>query len=262
MKAIILAAGQGSRMKYLTKDKPKCLIEFLGMTLIERQIENFLSCDISDIIIVTGYMSEKIDFSEFKKIRNANYASTNMVESLFCSRKYWDQEIIVSYGDIVYEKDVLQKLIESQHAISVVVDMKGLSYFKERFGFDFLSKTESLIFAEDGTVLNIGAPSPSTEEVHAQYIGLLKFTLDGIKILTNTYDTDKVYYKDNPWMRSKNFKNGYMTDMIQRIIDKGYEVNPVKIEGGWLEFDSIEDYLKYMEWHESDKLSDYYDINR
>ena len=262
MKAVILAAGMGSRMGKLTKDKPKTLLPFSGKTLLERQVENFLSFGISDIMIITGYKDNAIGFNDLKKIRNENFATTNMVESLFCSRQEWDQAIIVSYGDIVYEKGVLKKLIDSQHDISVVIDRNGLKYFKERFGKDFLSKTESLVFAGDGTISKIGEPNPQLSDVQGQYIGLLKFTPAGIKHLIHTYDQDKLIYSGKPWMRSKSFENGYMTDMVQRLIDKGYKVNPVIIERGWLEFDSEADHEIYTEWLKKGALSRYYEPDR
>ena len=73
MKAIILAAGIGSRMKPLTNDKPKCMVKLLDETLVERQIKIFHSCDINDITIVTGYKSEVIDVPNVNYVNNANY---------------------------------------------------------------------------------------------------------------------------------------------------------------------------------------------
>ena len=62
MKAIILAAGQGTRLNHYTDNLPKGMLSFAGETLIERQIRLFNSIGIKDIIIVTGYMSEKINY--------------------------------------------------------------------------------------------------------------------------------------------------------------------------------------------------------
>ena len=106
MKAIILAAGIGSRMKPLTNDKPKCMVKLLDETLVERQIKIFHSCDINDITIVTGYKSEVIDVPNVNYVNNANYEMTNMNESLFCALKQSDSPVLVTYGDIVFERKI------------------------------------------------------------------------------------------------------------------------------------------------------------
>lgn len=261
MKAIILAAGKGTRLSSLTKDKPKCLLEFLGKSLLDRQIEIFKDLGIADIIVVTGYLSDKIQHPDCIKIKNENYGTTNMVESLFCTRSYWTDTIVVSYGDIIYEKRVFKKLIDSKEDLNVVVDLNGASYFKERFGRDFLLKTESLIFGDDGSIVDIGGPNPDIFQVQGQYIGLMKFTKKGHRILSKVYDEDRKNYWGKPWIRSKNFQNGYMTDMLQRIIDKGYKVNAIRIRGGWLEFDTVIDYKKYQQLYNNNRLSQFYDPN-
>ena len=61
MNAIILAAGQGKRLASLTKNKPKCMINLFGKTLLEWQVSVFKKCGISDISVVTGYHSELIN---------------------------------------------------------------------------------------------------------------------------------------------------------------------------------------------------------
>ncbi|MFA5100986.1 MAG: phosphocholine cytidylyltransferase family protein, partial [Candidatus Omnitrophota bacterium] len=241
-----------------TQDKPKCCLSFLGKTLLARQVENFKALGIEDINVVTGYQTEAIDVPGIKKINNVNFATTNMVESLFCTRSLWNGPIIVSYGDIMYEKKVLEALIKAAGDINVVVDTNGADYFRARFGENFLEETESLIFSGPNTIASLGAPRPARAQVQGQYIGLLKFTKAGTDTMGAVYDADKPVYWDKPWLRSKNFQNGYMTDMVQRIIDKGHRINSVNITGGWLEFDSDKDYRTYLEWQERGVLVKYW----
>ena len=85
LKAIILAAGKGSRLGTLTDNIPKGMLKLFGKTLIERQIEIYQKCGIDDITIVTGYKSEIIDFSGINYVKNQDFATTNMNESLFCA---------------------------------------------------------------------------------------------------------------------------------------------------------------------------------
>ena len=256
MKAVILAAGMGKRLGDLTKDRPKCLLNFLGKSLIERQIDNFIACGIKDIIVVAGYMEQRIDLSGVKKVINSDYETTNMVESLFRSESLWGDEIIVSYGDIIYEKSILRDLINSDADIGVIVDKNGVNYFKDRFGGDYLKHLESLKISKSGAISNIGESIKSDAGVEGQYIGLLKFGKNGIKGIASIYHRDKIFY-DTPWMRSRSLRQAYMTDMIQKMIDEGLSVKAVAINGGWLEFDSVNDYNKYNEWHEKGVLKRY-----
>ena len=87
MKAIILAAGEGTRLKKYTERMPKGMLSFAGKTLIQRQITNFIEAGIKKIIVVTGFMPETIGYTDVKYYHNDSYQSTNMVESLFCAEK-------------------------------------------------------------------------------------------------------------------------------------------------------------------------------
>ena len=98
MKAIILAAGQGTRLKKYTENLPKGMLEFAGRTLIERQIETYRKCGITDIIIVRGFAAEKITYQNVKYYENTDYADTNMVVSLMTARQEFNDDIIVKIG--------------------------------------------------------------------------------------------------------------------------------------------------------------------
>ena len=122
MNAIILAAGEGKRLGHLTKNKPKCMVNLFGKTMLEWQVSIFKKCGISDISVVTGYKAEMIDLPNLEFFHNKNFETTNMVESLFCALKKLNKSTIVSYGDIIFGKNVLNSLIESENNFSVVVD--------------------------------------------------------------------------------------------------------------------------------------------
>ena len=111
MKAIILAAGRGSRINHITKYKPKALIKFKKKTLLQNQIEIFKSNKISKIYLVTGYMKNKFENYKVKKIYNKKWKSSNMIYSLLLAEKILlKEECIVSYGDVYYENDAIKKI--------------------------------------------------------------------------------------------------------------------------------------------------------
>ena len=103
MRAIILAAGRGSRLGHYGKDRPKCLVELGGISLIQRQLATLRSLGIEDIVLVTGYRAEMLALPGTRQILNPRWAETNMVESLFAAASSFAEDFIVSYGDIVYE---------------------------------------------------------------------------------------------------------------------------------------------------------------
>ena len=83
MKSIILAAGEGKRLRPLTNNTPKCMVEIFGKSLLERQIEIMKSCGINDIVVVTGYKSNMINIPGIIFEKNVNYKNTNMIETYF-----------------------------------------------------------------------------------------------------------------------------------------------------------------------------------
>jgi len=140
LKAIILAAGEGKRLRPLTNNIPKCMIKLFNKSIIERQIENFRINGIQDITIVTGYCGNMIKFDNVKTYHNSNYNSTNMIETLFYAEPEMTDDVIISYGDIIYEKKVLQKLIESKEEYSVIIDKNWYNYWKMRLMLLFVLK--------------------------------------------------------------------------------------------------------------------------
>ena len=109
MKAIILAAGQGTRLRPLTNDRPKCMVKFNDKPIINYIIETMHSVGISNIHIVTGYKSEilKAHLANEKGITfhlNKEYDTTNMLYSLWCAKDELNDDVIISYSDIIYLK--------------------------------------------------------------------------------------------------------------------------------------------------------------
>jgi phosphoenolpyruvate phosphomutase len=259
MKAIILAAGMGTRLGKYTKEMPKCMLKFNGKSLIEHQIETLRACGINDIIVVKGYMPDKIDLSDVKYYVNEEYADTNMVETLFKAEEEMDDDILVCYADIIYEKKVIEKILEADFDIGVTVDSKYWDYWKKRLD-DPEEDTESLVI-EDGKIVDLG--DTKVEKADYRYVGLIKFSKKGVEILKKVYhdNKEKFYDKDEKWLRSKSFKKAYMTCMLQAIINKGFNVMPIIIEHGWLEFDTVEDYEKYTKWIEEGSLGKFFKLS-
>ncbi|RXK05042.1 phosphocholine cytidylyltransferase family protein [Halarcobacter bivalviorum] len=237
MKLIILAAGQGTRLRPLTNNIPKCMVKYQDKPLIDYILE--VTKDIEKRYIVTGYKSEVL--KEYLKeqnltfIYNKDYNKTNMVTSLFCAKEFMNDDLIISYSDIIYKKEVIEKLIKSKYDISVVVDKQWKKLWLQRMQ-NPLDDAETLKI-KDNKIIELGKKTKDYSEIEGQYIGLIKISKNTIqKILAFYNNLSKDRYYDN-----KDFDNMYLTSFIQLIIDNLYDVNPIFINGSWLEVDCIED---------------------
>ena len=256
MKAIILAAGQGTRLKKYTENLPKGMLSFGGKTLIERQIEIYRSCVIDKIIIVKGYAADKIQYPDVTYYVNRDYENTNMVESLLCAKLEFNDEIIVSYSDILFEKSMLRKMMDSQMDFAVSVDDNWHKYWNMRYGrIDF--DTESLVIDEKDCITELGLENPSEDKMDARYIGLLKFSPKGLDEIIQIMDAAYKKFENRPWQQSgKTAKKAYMTDLLNAVILSGEAVNAIHFDNGWIEFDTNEDYEKACEWKKNGILKE------
>lgn len=248
MKALILAAGQGTRLKKYTENLPKGMLSFMGKTLIERQIELYRKCGIETICIVRGFEAEKIQYKGVHYYENKEYASTNMVESLMAAKAEFDEDMIVSYSDILFEEQMLKQMMDAEGDFVVAVDENWKVYWKKRYGrVDF--DTESLSLGSWDHILELGLENPPIESIDARYIGLLKFSKAGLKRIESILEAAYQSAPDGPWQQSgKPVRNAYMTDLLQAIIHSGKPVKAERFQNGWIEFDTNEDYEKACIW--------------
>ena len=263
LKAIILAAGEGKRLRPLTNEKPKAMVELFGMSLLQRQINIFKSCGIDDIVVIGGYKNETINFSNIKKYINSEYDSTNMLETLFCAKNELSDSVIISYGDIIFEKKILADLINSKNDFSVVIDKNWKKYWSVRFD-NPLNDAESLKLDSSGFIVEIGQKVSEIDEIEGQYIGLMKFQGEGLDYITNFYDkikNDSIVSGKNPLNPNKQFRKSFMTDFIQGLINAGCKIKSVPTFSGWLELDTLTDYEIYNKMYQQGELSDFIKID-
>jgi choline kinase len=239
MRIIILAAGQGTRLRPLTDDRPKCMVELDGKPLIEHQLDLFKKFNIADINVVTGYLEEKINFNGVEKFYNPKFDSTNMVSTLFCASELFDgtDDVLISYGDIVYNDNVLSAISESSEKVNVVVDKNWREYWEARMD-DPLRDVETLKIDGNGYIKELGKKPNSYDDIEGQYIGLIKIRKDVVKRVKNYYeDLDKDALYDN-----KDYGNMYMTSFLQMMADDNImPLTPIYINNGWIEVDEPTD---------------------
>jgi L-glutamine-phosphate cytidylyltransferase len=230
MNAIILAAGRGSRMGRSTENSHKCLTILNNKTLLEWQQESLRQAGVDNITVVRGYRSEMIQ-GNFRTIENPRWAETNMVATLFCAPKF-EEDIIISYSDIVYSSRHVKDLVEKEGDIVITADKDWLSLWSSRFTNPF---EDAETFKTEGDRLTvIGGKSNRLENIEAQYMGLLKFSPKGWKIayeLFNSMDGVKQDKLD-------------MTSLLSMLINQT-DIKAVIVEGKWCEVDCYNDVITY-----------------
>lgn len=252
MKAIILAAGMGTRLGKYTQGLPKGMLAFMGKTLIERQVEVLRSENITDITIIRGYMPHKINIHGMHYLENPDFSTTNMVTTLMAAREQLlnaTEDVLVCYSDIIYERRLIETIKRSNAQVSVLADDNYLEYWQARLD-DWQNDIESLQYDDKNNIFEIGTPRCPLEHAKSRYVGMIKFTPQALKELVHAFDQNKKQYWDSdaPWRKSKSFRKAYMTCMLQELVDRGVEVKAVRVSHGWMEFDTVEDYEKALTW--------------
>jgi choline kinase len=231
MKAIILAAGRGSRLAGLTDDQPKCLISVGGISLLERQLKALRKAGIVDIGLVSGYLAHRIQVSNVQKFDNPRWQETNMVMSLVCANDWiTNSNFIVSYSDIIYNSAAIDALLAFSGDIVITYDPNWRKLWEMRFDHP-LDDAETFRVTEDGILLEIGDSSKDIDNIQGQFMGLLKFTSGGwrtVELFLGTLSLDERDRLD-------------MTSMLSGLLSSGIKIHAVAVSDPWFEIDSERD---------------------
>ena len=236
MNAIIIAGGKSTRIRPLSNEIPKTMIEVYGKSILERQIEVFQRCGISDITAVTGYHSEKINLPNINCIKNEEYKTTNVNEGLFCAKAKLNDSVIITYGDIIFEYEVLEQILNFKGDIGVVIDLDWEKQYTGKFGRP-ISEADNVIMNKK-QILKISKNLTKKDDLTlAESIGIFKLSKTGAKILLDRYNHLKKSHKGR-FHSASSFKDAFFMDMIQDIIDTDVIVEPIPINGRWCEIDT------------------------
>jgi len=255
--AIIAAAGFEKQLLPLIEDKPKCLLDIKGKTILERQVSALNACEIKNIALVRGYRKEAIGLPNIRYYDNDRYEDTGDLWSLFCAEHEMKGRCVLLYGDIIFDTSILEKLLKSPADIALVVDLAW--HDQQRGGMPGLQLKPDLVTLqhppfwtgsprfvmpdEDNVVKKIGQDL-SPDEAHGEFIGLTMLSENGIELLKRAYRLAGITYAKKGFHEAGAFTKASLTDMIQELIDQGHAVHCVPIYKGWMEVDSFEEYQK------------------
>jgi choline kinase len=176
MKAIILSAGQGSRLGHLVDDRPKCLIDFSGRTLLDRQLDTLEANGVHDAVVVTGFRDDQIEAAiaartggpKVRTIYNPFYKVADNTGSLFMAREELAGDCLVWNGDTLVSNALMAKVVANDmRGICVTIDRKD--------GYD--DDDMKVIVDDTGRLRAIG--KRISDGVNGESIGLLAFRQGG-----------------------------------------------------------------------------------
>lgn len=241
IKAIIVAAGHDKRIEPLNEKLPKCMLDVKGKTILDRQIEALKSCGINDIVIIKGYKQETIEIPNAKYYLNPDFENNGIVSSLFFAEKEMNSDFVFLYSDIIFDRKILARLLKNDADLCLVVDLDWKERYKKR-GVQPAGEVE-LVEVKDDKITKIGKKI-GTKNIHGEFIGLAMFSKKGAEILKKCYRKALTKYKNKRFHESSSFKKAYFTDMMQEIIENGFNIKSIDTYGDWIEIDTFDDYKR------------------
>ncbi|MDP8259078.1 MAG: pyruvate kinase [Candidatus Aadella gelida] len=235
-KVIILAAGSGAGLGSITAEHHVCLADVGdGKTILDTQLEALYANGIheEDIIIAVGegadHVREKVSGTDINVAFNPWYDSTNMLATIWLAKDRIRNGFIVIYGDVVFEPEILTKVLENKKDIVLAVEEKECDEEDEKICVE----GDKMSLYPDYNIL----PSPKhkclpAEDAFGEFIGIAKFNRQGAALLSNEMDDI---------MREREFKT-YLMTAFERLVQKGTSLNIEKINGYlWSDNDTIYD---------------------
>ncbi|MGI9558810.1 MAG: NTP transferase domain-containing protein [Thermodesulfobacteriota bacterium] len=241
MKAIILAAGMGSRLRPYTDHMPKCLLNLGGVSILENQINHIRDCGINDVVIVVGFGFEKVESFlrrynglgiKIKTIYNPFYQTTNSLVSLCLARGEMDDDLVVMNGDDIFEIDILDKMINTRKEKIVLPVKRKENYDNEDMKVRMENGHVSLVTKdiEDG--------------IDYESVGVRLFRGTGVEMVKRASEEE---------MRGGRVRQKWYVSCIQRLLNKGYKIKPFDIgDMFWMDVDYPKDL--FLAKNNSDKF--------
>ncbi len=236
MKVVILAAGSNQRMNgYVTN---KSLLKINNIRLIDNLISNFKKNNLNDISIVTGHnhfeFQKKIinQNKDIKFINNMNYKKNNILDSLILALNKLDDDLIISYADIYFKKNLIKKIINNKKNDTLILPvLKNWQKIWKIRKQNILEDAETLELDKYKNLKSIGQKINNLKNVDGQFMGVLYIPKKLVKNLLNI-------------CTKNNFSNLDITTFLNLIKDQ-IKIKCFFYYGHWYEFDNYIDYVEY-----------------
>ena len=248
-RAILIAAGRGKRLGPHTEDVPKCMVQVGARPILGWVWHAFRAAGIEELIVIRGYRGDVLEtfaralVPQVRFVDNTEWQSNNVLLSLACARAFLDRPCLISYSDIVFTPAVAQAAAASDAEIALVIDREFRAIYRGRTQHP-LEEGEVSDLMPDGSVARVGKRALPPSEAVGEYIGLTKLGERGAATVARALDALARHYdgRDHePFQRAASYRNAYLTDLWQDLIDRGIRLDPVLIAGSWREIDTEQD---------------------
>jgi len=237
MNAIILSAGEGTRLRPETISIPKGMIKLFDKSLLEMQIDIFKKCSINDISIVTGYLADKITFPSINYFKNENFSTTAGNESLYCAKQKLN-DTIICYADLVFDISIIKKMIDFNGDIGVATEMNWLPTYQNRSQHP-LSQADNVLI-KNGKITEMRKNIQKPDSKIGVVAGIVKLSKNGSAVLLKKLN--ELHKSHNgKFHNASSLKQSIIPDMIQELIDSEINVEPIYVSGKWCEIDTSQD---------------------
>jgi L-glutamine-phosphate cytidylyltransferase len=258
-RAILIAAGRGKRLGTHTDEIPKCMVQVGAKPILGWVWDALSSVGVDELVVIRGYRGDVLEtfvrdlVPKVTFVDNREWETNNILLSLACARRYLDEPCYMTYSDIVFTRDVARAAAASTAEIGLVIDRKFRDIYVGRTEHP-LEEGEVADLLPDGTVARVGKKALPPEEAVGEYIGLTRLGARGITIAARTIDQLQQHYAGRdelPFQRAARYRNAYLTDLWQQLIDTGIQIHPIFIDGQWREIDTGQDLERARELLES-----------
>jgi len=240
VKAIIVAAGMGRRLNPYTDDRPKCMVPVAGKPILQRQVDALRDHGVSDVIVVRGYLGDRISVEGLRFYENPRFRENNILASLMYAARELDEDFVFSYSDIVFHPDVVGTLLGTSGEAALVVDRQWMRAYEGRT--EHPVPEAELARVEDGRVTRVGKKAVPAEQAAGEFIGLARFSGAVGKLMREEYARLEKQLAGGPFGNAPRFDVAYLTDMLNHLVaERGTEFRPAFIDEQWREIDTTQD---------------------
>lgn len=253
MKAIIIGAGRGSRLRHLTEEIPKTLVPVLGRPMLDSILEALAAGGFSrsDVVFICGYRAEVIQaaYPDLTYVENRDWERNNILLSLLCAREHLAGGFVSTYADIVYRPEIVADLVRSSRDLALACDTDWRRRYRGRSQHPETDAEK--LRAEGERVVEISrriAPERATGE----FIGVMKASAAGAAALVEAFDEVRASHAGREFREGRSFEKAYLIDLLQHMVERGAEMHRVDTHGGYMEIDTLEDAELAESWWRGD----------
>jgi len=235
--ALVLAASRGEELHELTEEKPKAMVRIGDRPLLAHIAASYRSAGIGDITVVRGYRKEAVNLPDLTYVDNDEYADTGELHSLWkglASRAWGPEGLVVSYGDVLFRKHVLDHLRELDEDLVIPVDTQWQDSVNRGREVDYVSCSfpYSRTHYNRRVLLQKVSGELPQREIHGEWMGLIY--ISG-RALPGVRDALREMHGD-----AQN-RNAKVPALLNRLATSGHAVRVVYTSGNWLDVDSLDD---------------------